>query len=133
MGEDVGMVERVARAIYSAWALHEHCDVSWEMLVARSAEHRALAAAGGDAGYPNAVKWHDMAFSEARAAIEAMRGVEDGDFEIIDAQGDFRAGVGGPRAEALRDALHYAAIDGEPVQINEIIRIPLALAPKGRG
>lgn len=63
MTSDMGMVERVARAIHEAWAKEEGSEVTWPELLDR---------AGRD-GYPNAKKWLGMTYAKARAAIEAMR------------------------------------------------------------
>lgn len=56
------MVERVARAIFEAWAAEESAASTWGDVCQRAKD-----------GYPHAQKWHRMAISEARAAIEAMR------------------------------------------------------------
>jgi len=56
------MVERVARAIFEAWATEESAASTWDDVCQRAKD-----------GYPHAIKWHRMAISEARAAIEAMR------------------------------------------------------------
>lgn len=56
------IVERVARAIFEAWAAEESAASTWDDVCQRAKD-----------GYPHAQKWHRMAISEARAAIEAMR------------------------------------------------------------
>ena len=58
------MIERVARAIFEAWASNEVTPVAtWEELVEANSRE----------GFPEAKKTYRLAFLEARAAIEAMK------------------------------------------------------------
>ena len=57
------MIERVARAIFEAWAREEGSAVTWDQIVEYN----------GRPGYLNASNFYRLATAEARAAIEAMR------------------------------------------------------------
>jgi hypothetical protein len=56
------MVERVAKAIFDAWAQAEGAETTWEELVE----------AQGKDGYAHSKKHYKMAVDEARAAISVM-------------------------------------------------------------
>lgn len=60
------MVERVARAIFGAWATDVGSSHSWEEL-----EQATVVASEVEA--PTLHQMHRQAYAEARAAIEAMR------------------------------------------------------------
>lgn len=56
------LTERVARAIYEAWAIEENAETTWEDIVRMQEEE-----------YPHAQKFYRMAFAEAKAAIGAYQ------------------------------------------------------------
>jgi len=59
------MIERVARAIFEAWRTAKGAEGTWDEAL------RAHAA--GQASYPTAFEYVELARAEARAAIRAMR------------------------------------------------------------
>jgi len=61
------MIERVAKAIFETWAEAEGSETTWDALVQMQSMD----------GYANSKKHYKMAFDEARAAIDAMRGPTD--------------------------------------------------------
>ena len=70
--------------------------------------------------------------AEARDACVREFGLDPAadtaEFEVQDADGMVQACAGGPRADALREAMHYAAQyaqDG-PVRVFEVLRIQVA-------
>lgn len=56
------MIERVARAIFETYGKEEGLDGGWDDVLSAA-----------EIGAPIATRWRDLAFKEARAAIEAMR------------------------------------------------------------
>lgn len=62
------------------------------------------------------------------AALTAETEPDEAEFELWQ-NGDFAAGSSGPRADALREIAHYAAVYGRdgPCEVQEVKRIPIDL------